>query len=848
MTLSTEAFKVSYNGDGAQTAFAVTFPFFQNAHVEAILRDAAGTETVWEQGIDYTLSGGEGAAGTLTATVAPATGEVLVIRRDVPLTQETDYPEGGPFPSASHEDALDFARMVDQQQQEQLDRAFKVPASDPVTSVGEHPKNTDRANKLAVYSGDGRPTVSSKTLAEVEAAVNAAASGGGVTNAASVTYTPAGVGAVDRNVQDVLRQVVSVLDFIPVTEQPAIRARNSTYDAYSDIVSADAYAASIGAKLFFPSGTYRINSDFKHIDGNQALASWCGTGPDKTVLEFNVTTPSPRLLTYASSPNHPERLDTTLPVSDLAQLAAQTALGHLVTLANPGVDASKFAAGDWVYVSCGIDVFDADGELWRFTMMTRIVEINSSTGTIILADPIEEELIDDGWSPSSAKNTASDWTNSTSYSAGDYVYGDTTALWQAQTGGTSSGTGPSDDTGVTWNQLTVNLGSLKGNRDGRPVIQKVLRPAAGICVADLTIENVSSTIADGHLDFRSVYAGRAENIWLRGKSSAAFNCSESSHHCRYIDIVDQCERELAHERSFGSYAARDVALSRCQMFGSSASTSRFAAFLESNTVVQFDHCRFSQQQGENAWAILATSAHISAIGCSFYGVRGPITSNASVGNINPDRPDLSMLEDIRAWSGNFSDIEPENFRRQWQQQNPGQNLQVYGPGNTFRIYNNFAGGYTQSDPLMFRPNRLVPYTVSFTPATSQIGTVVTLPTAPQDGILDITDTRAVLLGAKVRWVTPAASNVDVDIFMSDGVTHRRALAGVKSFNLISVNSTTPKAQKFDGNGDTSRLIDNTPGVNERIRIQYDSGAAAGGTIYVTLFLLVDDGVAGEGSL
>ena len=62
------------------------------------------------------------------------TGANIPIGRDM-QSDSREQVWSGPFPSASHEDALDFARMVDQQQQEQLDRAFKVPASDPVTSV-----------------------------------------------------------------------------------------------------------------------------------------------------------------------------------------------------------------------------------------------------------------------------------------------------------------------------------------------------------------------------------------------------------------------------------------------------------------------------------------------------------------------------------------------------------------------------------------------------------------------------------------------------------------------------------------------------------------------------------------
>jgi hypothetical protein len=71
----------------------------------------------------------------LTATTAPGSGENLTIKRVVPLTQETDYPEGGQFPAQSHEDALDRGTMADQQLQEQIDRAVKLKSTSALSDI-----------------------------------------------------------------------------------------------------------------------------------------------------------------------------------------------------------------------------------------------------------------------------------------------------------------------------------------------------------------------------------------------------------------------------------------------------------------------------------------------------------------------------------------------------------------------------------------------------------------------------------------------------------------------------------------------------------------------------------------
>ena len=107
MTISSSDNKRLYDGDGATIGFDVPFKFLANTHIRAVLRAADGTETVWVEGTHYTLTGaGQDSGGTLTVITTPtdytpAAGEKLLIKRVVPLTQETDFPEGGVFPAAA---------------------------------------------------------------------------------------------------------------------------------------------------------------------------------------------------------------------------------------------------------------------------------------------------------------------------------------------------------------------------------------------------------------------------------------------------------------------------------------------------------------------------------------------------------------------------------------------------------------------------------------------------------------------------------------------------------------------------------------------------------------------------
>lgn len=162
MTFTTPNARASYPGDGIQTAFPTTFEFIEDDHVRVILRDAGDVETVWVLGVDYTLAGAKvETGGTLTATVAPATGETLVIILDVPFTQEKSLPLGGPFPSVQVEEGLDLAVQGLAKLNAAGGLTIRVPESDKV--VNEDlvlPIDEDRKNLFFSFDNQGKPTVS----------------------------------------------------------------------------------------------------------------------------------------------------------------------------------------------------------------------------------------------------------------------------------------------------------------------------------------------------------------------------------------------------------------------------------------------------------------------------------------------------------------------------------------------------------------------------------------------------------------------------------------------------------------------------------------------------------------
>ena len=171
MTVSTTSNKVTYEGNGSTTAFAIPFYFLDNDDIEVILRNASDTEATWTYGTQFTASGaGEQGGGTLTVVTTPTdytpkSGEKLLIKRVEQYTQPTDLPVAGAFPSATVEQSLDRLTMLTQQLKETLDRAVLVPETDGAASLVADIDSV-RANKLAGWASDGSLTTYDPGAAE----------------------------------------------------------------------------------------------------------------------------------------------------------------------------------------------------------------------------------------------------------------------------------------------------------------------------------------------------------------------------------------------------------------------------------------------------------------------------------------------------------------------------------------------------------------------------------------------------------------------------------------------------------------------------------------------------------
>jgi hypothetical protein len=257
MTISSTTNTVSYTGNGSTTEFSVNYVFFgtgTSAEIQVVeVVIATGAETVKSNGSDFTVSGGNGATGTVTAAVAPASTVKWVINRTTTQTQETDYVENDPFPAESHEEALDRLTAVDQEQQRALDRTAQLPdgytgSFDPTLPT------TITANTALVINATADGFIVGPTAAEISSAQTYATNAASSASAASTSETNAAASASAASTSET-NAAASAATYAAVTSYGAVGD-----GVTDDTVAIQAAVDSGAAIIWFPAGEYLVSS------------------------------------------------------------------------------------------------------------------------------------------------------------------------------------------------------------------------------------------------------------------------------------------------------------------------------------------------------------------------------------------------------------------------------------------------------------------------------------------------------------------------------------------------------------------------------------------------------------
>lgn len=135
MTISSAVNKVQYTGNGATTAFAFGYLFYdEDDLVVTLTNTTTNVDTVQTITTHYTVTGaGNSSGGTVTFVTAPTASQRVTIQRIVAYTQTADYTEAGAFPAETHEKRLDLLTMQTQQLAESADRSFAISATSTIS-------------------------------------------------------------------------------------------------------------------------------------------------------------------------------------------------------------------------------------------------------------------------------------------------------------------------------------------------------------------------------------------------------------------------------------------------------------------------------------------------------------------------------------------------------------------------------------------------------------------------------------------------------------------------------------------------------------------------------------------
>src|SRR5690242_1459325 len=102
MAVSTLTSAAVYEGNNStSTPYAIPFPFLSKAHIKVAVTEGEGDPFLLDPG-NFTVTRLEdGSGGSFVTTTAVADTATVTVFRTTPLTQPSEFPVNGPFPSTA---------------------------------------------------------------------------------------------------------------------------------------------------------------------------------------------------------------------------------------------------------------------------------------------------------------------------------------------------------------------------------------------------------------------------------------------------------------------------------------------------------------------------------------------------------------------------------------------------------------------------------------------------------------------------------------------------------------------------------------------------------------------------
>jgi hypothetical protein len=383
MTIGTNN-RMDYVGTGAVDTYSFNFKVFAATDLRVTVRDTDGVETDLAYPADFSVSGvGAAAGGSITLLDGDLEEDhALTIRRVRPISQTTDIRNQSAVFNDVLEDTLDHLAMIDQQQQDDLNRALKLPETE--SEIGALPTLETRIGKFLAFDPSGNPIPSSGTGADSGLRADLAAQSG----AGLIGFRQGIAGAVTRDLRGKLFEIVTSTDVGIVHDD----ATDNT-----DIIQAlvDAMSARGGGTILWAPGIARVSEEIVMRDDVWIIGmdetsgirnvNASGVSNNESPLRLGYWHPSFNGVRPIGSPN-----PYTREIDRYLANAVVTEGSMSVTLAT-AADAGNFVVGEIAYLrsqeaysqtSTGVDI-----EIPLQNTLVRILSANAGTGVVTFENP-----------------------------------------------------------------------------------------------------------------------------------------------------------------------------------------------------------------------------------------------------------------------------------------------------------------------------------------------------------------------------------------------------------------------------------------------------------------------------
>jgi hypothetical protein len=154
MTQSEQTVRQIFAGDDSATPLHFVVPYFHSSDI-VVESELDGVTNTLVNGVDYTISGGDGGGGTVTPLAAIADGTNWIIYRTLPRTQPIDFENQDTILPSAIEEGIDRVTLMLMEETDQASRAIKADPGEINPTGLTMPDLATRADQLLKWAADG---------------------------------------------------------------------------------------------------------------------------------------------------------------------------------------------------------------------------------------------------------------------------------------------------------------------------------------------------------------------------------------------------------------------------------------------------------------------------------------------------------------------------------------------------------------------------------------------------------------------------------------------------------------------------------------------------------------------